>query len=63
MEFPKETMTGALANYICSENVNFQPMNANFGILPSLDERIRDKKERYTKLAKRALEKLNSNKI
>lgn len=56
-------MIGALANYISSENVNFQPMNANFGILPSLDERIRDKKERYTKLAKIALEKLNSNKI
>ena len=34
----------------------FQPMNANFGILPPLPERIRDKKERYTALAERSLE-------
>lgn len=56
-------MIGALANYISSENSNFQPMNANFGILPSLNEKIRDKKERYTKLAEISLEKLKSNKI
>ena len=34
---------------------NFQPMNANFGLLPSLENRIKDKKERYEKLANRAL--------
>ena len=56
-------MIGALANYISSENSNFQPMNANFGILPSLNEKIRDKKERYIKLAEISLEKLKSNKI
>ena len=38
--FPINTMTGALTNYISTENTNFQPMNANFGILPLLDERI-----------------------
>lgn len=43
-EFPSETVIGALANYISTSNKNFQPMNANFGILPELDEKIRDKK-------------------
>lgn len=58
--FPKETMIGCLANYISTENENFQPMNANFGILPSLDERIRDKKLRYEKLSERALKSLEN---
>ena len=53
-----ETVIGALARYIASENENFQPMNANFGILPSLEEKIRDKKERYTILAERSLQKI-----
>ena len=56
--FPKETVIGALANYISSSNKNFQPMNANFGILPELEENIRDKKQRYSKMAERSLEKL-----
>ena len=59
IEFPEETMIGALSKYISSENDNFQPMNANFGILPSLDERIKDKKLRYEALSKRAMEKLD----
>ena len=49
-------MIGALAKYISTENKKFQPMNANFGILPGLDEKIRDKKERYTQLATRSIE-------
>ncbi|MBQ6992612.1 MAG: methylenetetrahydrofolate--tRNA-(uracil(54)-C(5))-methyltransferase (FADH(2)-oxidizing) TrmFO [Clostridia bacterium] len=53
--FSKETVIGALANYISSPNDNFQPMNANFGILPELEEKIRDKKLRYTKMAERSL--------
>ena len=53
--FPKETMIGCLANYISTENKAFQPMNANFGILPELDVKIKDKKERYEILAERAL--------
>ncbi len=56
--FPNNTMIGALANYIAIPNDNFQPMNANFGILPELSEKIKDKKIRYTKLADRALEEL-----
>lgn len=56
--FPEVTMIGALSSYIATENKNFQPMNANFGILPSLDEKVKDKKIRYTKLADRALDNL-----
>ena len=40
---PIETMTGALANYISTPNEKFQPMNANFGIVPGLEKRIKDK--------------------
>lgn len=55
--FPNYTIIGALAKYISTENDKFQPMNANFGILPELDgKKIRDKKERYNKLAERSLE-------
>ena len=54
--FDEKTMIGCLAKYISSPNDKFQPMNANFGILPELDLKIRDKKERYQALADRALE-------
>lgn len=56
--FPETTMIGALSKYISTPNEKFQPMNANFGILPSLSEKIRDKKVKYEKLADMALEKL-----
>ncbi len=58
IQFPNTTMVGALANYISTENEKFQPMNANFGILPELGEKIRDKKLKYTYLADRAIEKI-----
>ena len=53
--FPETTMIGALAKYISTANDKFQPMNANFGILPELGEKIRDKKIKYGKLANRSL--------
>ena len=56
--FPKETIIGALADYISTENLNFQPMNANFGILPPLEQKIKDKQERYAKMAERSLTKI-----
>lgn len=56
--FPKEIMLGCLSKYISTPNENFQPMNANFGILPQLDEKIKDKKLRYQKLADRSLNTL-----
>ena len=57
--FPSTTVIGALAKYISTENEKFQPMNANFGILPELDEKIKDKKLKYQKMADRSLENLN----
>lgn len=55
--FSENTVIGALSKYISTPNERFQPMNANFGILPELEGRkIRDKKERYQKLANRSLE-------
>lgn len=56
--FSKETVIGALSSYISTENTKFQPMNANFGILPPLEEKIKDKIQRYTKMAERALKSL-----
>ena len=53
--FPVETMIGALTDYISTPNEKFQPMNANFGILLKLPEKIRDKQERYKKLSDRAI--------
>ena len=62
IDFPKYTMFGALSKYISDETVsNFQPMGANFGVLPPLEEKIRDKRERYMALSNRALEWYNKN--
>lgn len=53
---PQTTMIGALAGYISDESVaDFQPMGANFGVLPPIEPKIRDKKERYAALAQRSL--------
>jgi len=58
---PNETMLGALSDYVSSSiSKNFQPMGANFGILPSLEVHIKDKKERYKTLANRSIEALKS---
>ena len=53
--FDERTVCGALQTYISTPNKDFQPMNANFGILAPLPVRIKDKKERYKTLAERAL--------
>ena len=54
--FPQETVIGSMAYYIThAAGKHFQPMNANFGLLPELPERIKDKKLRYETLANRAL--------
>ena len=58
IRFPETTMIGALAKYISTENDKFQPMNANFGIVPELGERIKDKKIKYGKFADRGLNDL-----
>lgn len=57
---PRETMLGALAKYVEEGSPSgFQPMGSNMGILPCLVERIKGKQERYSALAKRALEALD----
>jgi len=56
--FAEETMLGALSRYISTENQDFQPMNANFGIIKGLDKKIKDKKERYNFYVERSLSKV-----
>ncbi|MCA0988063.1 FADH(2)-oxidizing methylenetetrahydrofolate--tRNA-(uracil(54)-C(5))-methyltransferase TrmFO [Guptibacillus algicola] len=59
--FPEETALGSLANYITTANPdNFQPMNANFGLFPPLEKRIKNKKERNETIANRALETIQN---
>ncbi len=59
IKLPKETMLGALSDHISDvTKTDFQPMGSNMGILPPLDERIKDKKERYRLLANRGIDKL-----
>ena len=54
--FSENTVIGSLAKYISTPNSKFQPMNANFGILPELEgEKIKDKRKRYEKMAERSL--------
>ena len=56
LTLPETTMLGALANYVAHyDGKDFQPMNANWGIVPPLPERIRDKKEKNALLAERGL--------
>lgn len=57
LTLPKETMIGSLCNHISDKWVkDFQPMGANFGILPPIEPHIKDKKERYSAFAKRSIE-------
>ncbi|OEG00391.1 methylenetetrahydrofolate--tRNA-(uracil(54)-C(5))-methyltransferase (FADH(2)-oxidizing) TrmFO [Vulcanibacillus modesticaldus] len=57
--FPRETVLGSMAHYITTANPkHFQPMNANFGLLPQLEVKIRNKKEKNLQLSNRSLEKV-----
>jgi methylenetetrahydrofolate--tRNA-(uracil-5-)-methyltransferase len=59
--FPTDSMIGALANYISTpQTTDFQPMNANFGILPKPEQRIRNKRDRQSAQAERALAAIRS---
>ena len=56
-----DTMIGALSAYISDSSVKkFQPMGANFGVLPELENRPRDKKERGAAYSARALKSLDN---
>lgn len=64
LTLPAETMIGALSRYIADGSVrDFQPMGANLGILPPLEQRIKDKRERAAQYSSRALESLKNLEI
>ena len=54
---PDDTVIGALARYISTENGNFQPMNANYGLLPAVE--VRDKTERKRIMRERSAYSIN----
>ena len=59
LQFPLTTAIGGLMNYIVTaDSKHFQPMNINFSLLPGLEQKIRNKKEKNGKIAQRALEDL-----
>lgn len=61
ISFPRESAHGSLARYIsCEEHKNFQPMNINFSIIPSLQERIKNKKLKNAKIAEIALNSIKN---
>lgn len=62
-EVPKYSMIGALIDYITTERKDFQPMNANFGIMPPLDTRFKNKQERYEQYSIRALDEIKRYKL
>lgn len=60
--FPDTTMIGAMSAYISDAKVkHFQPMNANFGLLPPLDQKIKNKKDRYIAFSRRALQDIEAS--
>lgn len=59
--FPSDTMLGALSAYVADESTkDFQPMGAAIGLFPPLEEKIRDKRERYAKICAAALDRMKS---
>ena len=62
MPLPEGTVSGALTKYITTKKQDFQPMNANFGILPPLNCIIRDKSERKKQMAERSLTQITAYK-
>ena len=64
IEFPDETIMGSLANYVSGfTGKDFQPMNANFGILPPMENIIRNKKERKAAMAERSINSMEKFKL
>jgi methylenetetrahydrofolate--tRNA-(uracil-5-)-methyltransferase len=58
--FPPTTMIGALCRYVTTPQEDFQPMKANFGLLPPLERRVRSKRARHQELSERALRDLEA---
>ncbi len=62
VDFTNQTIIGALAHYVSqTPSKDFQPMNANFGIIAPLEKRIRNKKEKNIALANRSLDTIDSS--
>ena len=59
-ELPGITAMGAMGRYVSTPNRDFQPMNANFGLMAPLEKRIRSKKERYEAIGQRALDTIET---
>ena len=57
--FTGDTVLGALTRHVVSPTSDFQPMNANFGILDKLEERVRGKRNRYEKMAEKSLNRIS----
>ena len=57
-DFGNQTILGALANHVCTPAGDFQPMNANFGLLEPMNRKIRNKKERYEAMSQRSLDRM-----
>lgn len=57
--FSGDTVLGALTRHVVSPTSDFQPMNANFGILDKLDQRVRGKRNRYEKMAEKSLARIS----
>ena len=60
IELPTTTVMGALVRHTITETADFQPMNANFGILDPLEERVRGKKFRYERMSERAVDAMKA---
>ncbi len=58
ISWPEETMLGSLSKHISTESKDYQPMNANFGIILPLEKQIKDKKEKYLKYSERSIQKM-----
>ena len=58
-DFTGRTILGALARHVSTPTPNFQPMNANFGILEPLGFKVKGKRNRYEKLSEVAIDTLN----
>ena len=58
--FTTRTAIGALAHHVSGATADFQPMNANFGLIDSCEKRIRNKQERYAYVAARALDTIEA---
>jgi len=57
--FPDTTMIGSLINYVTKKPLKeFQPMKANFGLLPTMEEHVRPKRAKHQAYSERSIQNL-----